>query len=198
VFERPAPRGFRARAVGHGPGPAPPPGRCRRGADSLAARVTAAQRKALQLAIERYAGDDGRFNLELWTEPFNSGDPATINAVVEVTGGYQGLVNHLAEMLRTGAKLAGLDAAYRNRDPSGPELIAAARNAGCFSANQADVLTELYRTRNRLQHASPDIQADEVQDQVVLLLKTMPRLLDSYVKWMAGHGVELLPRSPRG
>jgi hypothetical protein len=153
-----------------------------------------AQRKALQLAVARYADEEGNFDLNRWTEAFESSKPETINQVVEVIGGYQMLVNHLVEMLRTGTKLAGLEVARREYAPSGPELIAAVREDGSFTQNQAEVLTELYRTRNRLQHASPDIQADEVHEQVALLLRTVPRLLTSFVTWMSRHDVELLPR----
>ena len=146
----------------------------------------AAQRRALQLAVARYADEEGGFGLARWTEGFESSAPETINQVIEVTGGYQMLVNHLIEALRTGATLAG----FAGR-PSGRELVAAIRDDGGFSPNQAEVLIELYRTRNRLQHASPDIQADEVHEQVSVLLKTLPRLVRSFVAWMARHDVEL-------
>jgi len=155
-------------------------------------RMTA-QRRALQLALARFADEEGRFELVLWTEAFESSEPATINHVVEVTGGYQMLVNHLVEALRTGAKLTGLEVGRRGKAASGPELITAVRDDGGFTSNQAEVLTELYRARNRLQHASPDIEADEVHQQVTLLLKTLPRLVRSFVTWMALHGVDLLP-----
>lgn len=155
-----------------------------------------AQRRALQLAVARYADEEGRFELARWTEAFESSEPKIINQVVEVTGGYQMLVSHLAEMLRTGAKLAGLEVVRGEYAPSGPALIAAVREDGCLTQKQADALTELYRTRNRLQHASPDIQADEVYEQVTLLLRAVPRLLTSFVTWMSRHDVELLPKRP--
>jgi uncharacterized protein YutE (UPF0331/DUF86 family) len=147
---------------------------------------TPAQRQALQIAVARYADEDGQFELGRWTEAFESSHPETINHVVEVTGGYQMLVNHLVEMLRAGAKLVGLAPA-----PSGPELIAAVYEDGGLSPNQAEVLIRLYRTRNRLQHASPDIQADEVHEQVTVLLRTLPRLMSSFATWMSRHDVDL-------
>ncbi|MGH2845540.1 MAG: hypothetical protein ACRDL0_05890 [Thermoleophilaceae bacterium] len=149
-----------------------------------------AQRRALQLAVTRYADDEGRFDLGRWTEAFESAEPETINHVVEVTGGYQMVVNHLVEALRTGAGLAGLEV---GRPPSGPGLIAAVRDDGGLTRAQAEALTELYRNRNRLQHASPDIQADEVHEQVELLLRTLPRLVGSFVAWLSRHDVELVP-----
>jgi hypothetical protein len=184
-------------------GPAAGKGSTRRERDEsrIRQRLTrlSAQRKALQLAVARYADEEGRFELARWTEAFDSPKPEIINQVVEVTGGYQMLVNHLVEMLRTGSKLAGLDVLRGEHAPSGPDLIAAVRDDGCFTQKQAEVLTELYRTRNRLQHASPDIQADEVHEQVTVLLRSVPRLLTGFVTWMSRHDVELLPeRTTKG
>jgi hypothetical protein len=152
-----------------------------------------AQRRALQLAVARFADEEGNFELGRWTEAFESSEPATINHVIEVTGGYQILVNHLVEALRTGAELAGLEVGDRKRALSGPDLITAVRDDGGFTSHQAVALTELYRARNRLQHASPDIEADEVHEQVTLVLKTLPRLVRSFVTWMSRHEVDLLP-----
>lgn len=153
----------------------------------------APQSKALQLALARYRDDAGNFDLGRWEEAFTSNDPQTINQVVEVTGGFEGLVNHLVEMLRSGATLAGLTLAQGRQSPT-PDVISAAKEDGCFTDNQADVLNRLNRSRNRLQHNSPGVPADEVHERVELLLKTMPRLLGSYIRWMKGHGVHLLPR----
>jgi predicted nucleotidyltransferase len=52
-------------------------------------------------------------------------------------------------------------------------------------------LTELYRTRNRLQHSSPEIQADEVHRQVRLLLRHLPKLVESYLAWLEKYDVAL-------
>jgi hypothetical protein len=68
------------------------------------------------------------------------------------------------------------------------------RGDGGLTANQAEVLIRLNRTRNRLQHASFDVQADEMHADTELLLKTLKRLVTSYVKWLAGHGIQLLPK----
>lgn len=152
----------------------------------------APQTMALRLALARYANDHGTFDLSRWEEAFTSDDPREINHVLEVTGGFEGLVNHVMEMLHTGATLV-LPAAQRGRRTPAPDLIAAVTADGCFSANQADALTRLNRTRNRLQHNSPGVPADEVHHRVELLLKVMPRLLSSYVAWIQRHDVPLLP-----
>jgi hypothetical protein len=100
----------------------------------------------------------------------------------------------MVEMLRDGAALVGLRVAQPGQNPSAPELIAAMKEDRCFTANQADVLDRLNRERHRLQHNSPGIPADEVIERVALMLKTMPRLLGSYIRWMDGHGIQVLPQ----
>lgn len=144
----------------------------------------------------RFRDDASSFDAELWSGAFTSDRPQTINEVLEVTGGYEGLVNHLMEMLQAGASLVGLAVTRQRHKPSGPELIAAATNEGCFTENQAKALNNLNRTRNRLRHSSPGVLADEVHERTELLLKAMPRLLSSYVRWMEARGIRLLPDEP--
>lgn len=50
--------------------------------------------------------------------------------------------------------------------PGVPGIIDAVRADGGFTSGQAETFIELYRTRNRLQHSSPDIHADELHRQV--------------------------------
>lgn len=72
-----------------------------------------------------------------------------------------------------------------------PGLIEAIRIDGGFSGQQAQTFIELYRTRNGLQHDSPGVEADEVHRQVCLLLRHLPRFVDSYVNWLKEHDIEL-------
>ena len=146
----------------------------------------AAQRKALRRAIGQF-GDD--FDAKAWTEAFDSPDPEEINRVFTVTGGYLALVNNTAEAIRAGAKLTGLESTPGMPGVSG--IIDAIRADGGFTRTQTTTFTELYRTRNRLQHSSPDIQADEVHRQVRLLLRHLPRLVESYLVWLQRQGVEI-------
>jgi len=146
----------------------------------------AAQRRALRGAIEQFGND---FEASTWTKAFNSDDPDAINRVFAVTGGYLALVNNTAEAIRAGAKLAGLKPTPGMQGISG--IIDAIRADGGFSSGQAETFTELYRTRNRLQHSSPDIEADEVHRQVRLLLRHLPKFVESYIAWLAGYGVDL-------
>jgi len=141
----------------------------------------AAQRTALRKAMEQ-------FDAGAWTAAFNSPDPDDINRVFAVTGGYLALVNNTAEAIRAGAKLTGLQSTPGMPGVSG--IIAAIRMDGGFTSRQAETFTELYRTRNRLQHSSPDVDADEVHRQVRLLLRHLPRLIRSYLAWLKKHNVE--------
>jgi hypothetical protein len=55
------------------------------------------------------------------------------------------------------------------------------------------VLKRLHGTRNELQHASLDVQADDVHAAVELLDKTIGRLATSYVTWLDRYDVQILP-----
>ncbi len=145
----------------------------------------AAQRKALRKAINQFGES---FDAKTWREAFDSADADDINRVFTVTGGYLALVNNTAEAIKTGTKLSGLQPT-----PSLglPGIIGAIRADGGFTDQQAKTFIELYRTRNRLQHASPDIDADEVRTQVRLLLNHLPRFIKSYLTWLAKHGIQV-------
>lgn len=145
-----------------------------------------AQRRALRKATRRFGET---FNGAAWAKAFESPDPDDINRILAVTGGFQGLVNNTIEALKLGADLAGLEPTPRTRGASG--LIEAIRADGGFSRQQAETFTELYHTRNGLQHASPDIEADEVHRQVRRLLRHLPRFVESYVAWLKRRGFAL-------
>ncbi|HWX87948.1 MAG TPA: hypothetical protein VNX67_07230, partial [Solirubrobacteraceae bacterium] len=130
-----------------------------------------------------------RFDAKVWTDAFNSPDPDDINRVYMVTGGYLALVNNTAEAIKAGAKLTSTKPAAGIHGL--PGIVEAIRADGGFTRRQAETFTALYRTRNHLQHASPDIQADEVHRQVCLLLGHLPRLVKSFVAWLERHDVEL-------
>lgn len=153
--------------------------------DSKLERLSA-QRKALRAATAQFGED---FDAKAWTEAFNSPDPEDINRVFTVTGGYLALVNNTAEAIRAGTKLTDLEPTQAM--PGLPGVIDAIRADGGFTSGQAETFTDLYRTRNRLQHASPDIEADEVRRQALLLLRHLPGLVESYLAWLGQHEVEL-------
>lgn len=156
--------------------------------DRLGAKLErlSAQRTALRRAMAQF-GDD--FDAKAWTRAFDSPDPDDINRVFMVTGGYLALVNHTAEAIKAGAKLTSLKPTPSMPGVAG--LIDAVRADGGFTSRQGQTFLELYRTRNRLQHSSPDMQADEVHRQVRLLLRHLPKFIESYLAWLEKYNVEL-------
>jgi hypothetical protein len=153
--------------------------------DRMSSRLErlAAQRKALRKAINQFGEN---FDAKTWREAFASADADDINRVFMVTGGYLALVNNTAEAIKTGTELTGLQST-----PSLPGIINAIHADGGFTDQQAKTFIELYRTRNRLQHSSPDMQADELHTQVRLLLNHLPRFVKSYLAWLAKHGIRV-------
>jgi hypothetical protein len=145
-----------------------------------------AQRAALRKAIAEFGGT---FDAEIFSHAFNSPDPDDINRVFAVTGGYLALVNNTAEAVKAGAKLAGFEPTQGLAGV--PAIVESIRLDGGLSPQQAHTFTELYRTRNRLQHSSPDIDADEIHAQVRLLLNHLPRFVKSYMAWLQKHDIEV-------
>lgn len=144
------------------------------------------------LALAPFNDEHGRFDRALWAKAFDSQEPADIRDVKAVTGLYEGLVNHLVEMLFVAARLRGLEIAVQDDRPSGPALFDAVRDDGGLTANQTEVLKRLYGMRNELQHASPGVQADEVREEIVLLVKTLGRFAKSYLGWLERHGISIV------
>jgi hypothetical protein len=152
------------------------------------------QQRALILAIRPFSDEQGRFDRDKWAEAFASSEPKIIHEVIGVTGTFERLINHLNGMLSTGARLVQLPVAGGESAPSAPAVINAVRDDGGLTSSQADILVRLNRTRNHLQHTSLDVQADELHADIELLLKTLKRLVKSYVAWLARHNVQLLPK----
>jgi uncharacterized protein YutE (UPF0331/DUF86 family) len=157
--------------------------------DRMAAKLTRlpAQRRALRAALGEF-GDD--FDRERWAAAFESSEVGDINRVLAVTGGYTALVNNTIEAVKIGAQLADLAPTRGMSGASG--IIDALHRDGGISAGQAETFVELYRTRNAIQHASPDIEADEIHRQVQVLLGHLPGFVKRYVAWLERHGVDLL------
>jgi hypothetical protein len=145
-----------------------------------------AQNQALREAMLQFGV---KFDAKAWADAFNSSDPEDINRVYTVTGGYLALVNNTAEAIRAGAKLTNTEPTTDMRGL--PGIIDAIKLDGGFTPQQAETFTELYRTRNHLQHASSDVHADEVHRQVRLLLGHLPRLVRSYMTWLERYDIAL-------
>jgi hypothetical protein len=55
----------------------------------------------------------------------------------------------------------------------------------------AALLNEIYVLEGRLEHASPDVDAEEVRAAVERLRQALPGLIDSTHTWLRRHGIEL-------
>jgi hypothetical protein len=145
-----------------------------------------AQSKALRKAMDQFGEN---FDDKAWASAFDSPDADDINRVFTVTGGYLALVNNTAEAIKAGVHLVGLEPTPGMLGV--PGILDAIRADGGFTQTQTKTFTALYRTRNRLQHSSPDMQADEVHAQVRLLLNHLPRFLKSYLAWLQKHDIRV-------
>lgn len=154
------------------------------------------QRQALALAVKPYLAEDGRIDPERWEAAFISAEPETIVEVVAAKALYEGLLNHIVEMLYAGARLAGLDIARGDEKPSAPALIDAVKDDGGLTASQAETLRKLSRLRNDLQHASPTVQADEAREGIEALYRALPGIAKQALAWLERHGVRVLPSRP--
>jgi hypothetical protein len=145
-------------------------------------------RKALDLAIEE--GFGGRLDAAEWRRAFESSEPGDANRTMVVTGDHSAVLNAFVEILKAGAG-ARLIALLPHRRPHAAQVFAAVHADGGLEAKQAKLLNEVYALEGRLEHASPDVDADEVRDAVERLRRALPGLVRDAVGWLARHGVDI-------
>lgn len=145
-------------------------------------------RKALDLAIEEDFG--GKLDPDEWRSAFESIEPRDANRTMVVTGDHSAVLNAYVEILKAsaGARLIGL---LPHRRPHAEQVFKALVTDGGLTEDQAALLNELYVLEGRLEHASPDVDAEEVRYAVERLRKALPELIESTRTWLARHGVEL-------
>jgi hypothetical protein len=144
-------------------------------------------RKALDLAIEENFG--GQLDPDEWREAFESGEPHDANRTMVVTGDHSAVLNAYVEILKAsaGSRLLGL---VPHRRPRADQVFEAIVADGGLDGEQAKLLSEIYVLEGRLEHASPDVDADEVRDAIERLHKALPGLIGSTHAWLRRHGVE--------
>ncbi len=151
----------------------------------LAQRIEslAEHRIGLDQAVAAISGK--HLDPETWRHVFDSHDPLDIVARNGLTGCYSTFVNNYIELLKTGAYLIGIASRKRSRTK---ETIDAVRQDGGITVEQASHLHELFSFEGRVQHASPDIDADEVREAVELLRAAAPDLIRSALTWLESSG----------
>ncbi len=148
----------------------------------------AKHRKALDLAIEENFG--GTLDPQDWRRAFESSEPADANRTMVVTGDHSAILNALVEILKAsaGARLIGL---LPQRRPHADQVFEALVDDGGLMADQKALLDELHVLEGRLEHASPDVDSEEVRKAVEQLRQALPGLVKSIDAWLRRHGVEL-------
>lgn len=145
-------------------------------------------RKALDLAIKE--DFDGTLEPVEWRKAFESAEPDDANRTMVVTGNHSAVLNAYVEILRAsaGSRLIGL---LPHRRPHAEQVFKALAADQGLTEVQVALLNELYVIEGRLEHASPDIDAEEVRVAVERLRQALPGLIESVRSWLGGHGVEL-------
>lgn len=143
--------------------------------------------KALDLAIEQ--GFNGSLDAAEWRKAFESAEPHDANRTMVVTGDHSAILNAYVEVLRAsaGSRLLGL---LPHRRPHTDQVIDAVRADGGLTRDQAALLSKLYVLEGRLEHAFPDVEAEEVRDAVERLRAALPGLIDDLQSWLSGHRLE--------
>jgi hypothetical protein len=145
-------------------------------------------RKALDLAIADDFG--GTLDPTEWRNAFESIEPRDANRTMVVTGDHSAMLNAYVEILRAsaGSRLIGL---LPHRRPHAEQVFKAVAADEGLTEAQAKLLNELYVLEGRLEHASPDVDAEEVRNGIERLHQALPALIESTHTWLCRHGIEL-------
>ena len=142
--------------------------------------------RAVKVAVEDGFGVD--FDRARWAELFESDEPTAVNTAAPVISGFERIVNSLVEAARSGlvasgiARPAGTMESVRND----LELV---RNDGGLTDGQLELLVDLTRFRNELQHDYIEVSADDAREAVRKLLSNAPKLTRSLNAWLARYDV---------
>lgn len=144
-------------------------------------------RKALDLAIEENFG--GCLDPAEWRNAFQSVEPHDANRTMVVTGDHSAMLNAYVEILKagSGSRLIGL---LPHRRPHAEQVFEALVADDGLTESQAALLSEVYVLEGRLEHASPDVDAEEVRNTIERLRQALPGLIESTHAWLRRHGIE--------
>lgn len=142
---------------------------------------------ALDLAISE--NFDGSLDPTQWRIAFESAEPHDANRTMVVTGDHSAMLNAYVEILKAsaGSRLIGL---VPHRRPHAEQVFDAVASDGGLTMKQAALLNEVYVLEGRLEHASPDVDADEVREAVERFRSALPALIESTCAWLRRYGIE--------
>jgi hypothetical protein len=142
--------------------------------------------RALKAATDEHFGPD--FDPMAWSAAFDSPDPKDVNRVAPVISAFERIVNGLVESARSGLVAGGVA-----RPAGSPETVRhdleAVRDDGGLTDRQCDLLVDLSRTRNDLQHDYIDVSADDVRAAVRRLETNLPALTKALNAWFKRYDV---------
>jgi hypothetical protein len=149
--------------------------------------------KALDLAIEENFG--GQLDPGEWRAAFESAKPHDANRTMVVTGDHSAVLNAYVEILKAsaGLRLLGL---VPHRRPHADQVFEALVADGGLDKGQAALLNEIYVLEGRLEHASPDVDAEEVREAIERFRDALPKLTGDTQAWLRRHGVQLGSHRP--
>lgn len=142
--------------------------------------------RALKAAVEDEFGPD--LDRDRWAAMFGSDDPRDVNKMAAVIGAYERIVNGLVEAARSGLAASGV------AQPVGTPAsvrgdLERVRDHGGLTDAQLDLLVDLTRTRNALQHVYVDVSADDARDAIRKLRGNLPRLTRALNDWFTRYDV---------
>ncbi len=151
-------------------------------------------RDALDFAVEQ--SFEGELDPLDWRRAFDSTDPSDTIRTVVITGSYSALINTYVEILKAaaGSRLLGL---LPHRRPHADQVFDAIRKDGGLTPQQVALLNKSYVLEGRLEHVSPDVDAEEVREHVERLRGELPALIKSAHTWLRSYGVEFSKSSMR-
>jgi hypothetical protein len=143
-------------------------------------------RAGLDFAVEESFG--GELDRRAWRGAFESSDPRDTIRTMAVTGSYSAIVNACVEILKAaaGSRLIGL---LPHRRPHAEQVFKAVQSDGGLIEKQAALLNDSYVLEGRLEHASPDVDAEEVREQVERFRAELPGLVESIHTWLKSYGI---------
>jgi hypothetical protein len=152
-----------------------------------------AHRLGLERAVEPF-GENAMDRLK-WQQAFHSIDPGDIVARNGLTGCYSAFINGYVELIKSGVFLSGLTAHKKLHTKDAIDLL---YESGGITDEQAELLHALFVLEGRVEHASPDIGADEVRDAVELLRENAAALIASAIRWLSRADIAILPLAAGG
>lgn len=147
----------------------------------------AKHRRALDLAISE--NFEGSLEPAQWRIAFESPEPHDANRTMVVTGDHSAMLNAYVEILKAsaGSRLIGL---VPHRRPHAEQVFDVVANDGGITTKQAALLNEVYILEGRLEHASPDVDSDDVRDAVEKFRSALPALIETTRDWLHRYGIE--------